>query len=257
MLAAEIAIIGGTGLEELVEGSQSSIIGTPYGLSPRIRVGRIGERPVAFLPRHGDKHDLAPHRVNYRANIWALHNLGVKRILATNAVGAINESYKPGDLALPKDLIDFTKQRPLTLHEAVTHVDVSEPYCPELRSLVAESGTKNGKKIWTDSILAATEGPRFETPAEIRMMKNAGCDLVGMTGAPEAFLARELEVCYASICFISNMAAGLQKRLTSDEVFQLAEKVMPKIRQLIRETVPAIPAKRTCVCSRALENARI
>lgn len=254
-----IAVIGGSGLENLLQGTKQLNVGTAYGPAPLISVGMIGKEEVAFLPRHGPKHDLPPHRVNYRANLSALKQLGVERIIATNAVGAINPTYNPGDLAIPVDIIDLTKTRVSTFYDnsPVTHIDVSQPYCPELRRIMMDS-TRGGKaKVWDNSVLVATEGPRYETPAEIRMLETLGGDLVGMTAAPETFLARELEMCYSTVCFVSNRAAGKQSKLSAVEVMEIGKRTMPEITSLIRRTIDNIPTKRTCVCSGATREAQV
>jgi 5'-methylthioadenosine phosphorylase len=252
-------VIGGTGLEVLLTSGEQVRVGTPYGLAPPITVGKIDGETVAFLPRHGPGHAVPPHRVNYQANIYALHNLGVKRIIATNAVGAINRRLKVGGCVVPHDFIDFTKLRRLTYYDdaPVTHVDVSQPYCPELRSTLIKTARKHGMKVPAKAVLVCTEGPRYETPAEIEMFRRLGCDVVGMTGIPEAVLARELEICYATLCFITNMAAGIQKRLTADEVLAIAREKTPIIKQVLRDTIKHLPATRRCPCAHALKEARL
>jgi len=232
--------------------------GTPYGLTPPIFVGEIGEKTVAFLPRHDVHHDIPPHRVNYRANIFALHTMGVKRIIATNAVGAINPEFKSGDLVVPHDLIDFTKLRPNTFYDdaPVTHIDVCEPYCPEMRLILIKAAEKKGRKVFGRAVFVCTEGPRLETPAEIQMFGRLGCDIVGMTGMPEAVLARELEMCYATVCFVTNLAAGLEKHLTASEFMKMAKKTAPVLQQVLRETVMHLPEKRQCPCVHALRESR-
>lgn len=256
---AKIALIGGTGLEVLLNDVKQTQIGTLHGLSPPISVGEVDGKTVAYLPRHGVHHSVPPHRINYRANIRALHNMGIEQIAATNAVGAINIDFKPGDLVIPHDLIDFTKLRQLTFYDEapVTHVDMSQPYCPEIRSLLIKNAKKCGVRVWNRAVLICTEGPRYETPAEIEAFKRLGCDVVGMTGAPEAVLARELEMCYATICFISNMAAGMQQRLTANEVVEVAKQKLPVIQQVLRETVRNLPKDRRCPCVHALRDARL
>ena len=254
-----MAVIGGTGLEDLLEEARKIRIGTPYGLSPPISIGEIDGKPLAFLPRHGVHHSIPPHKVNYQANVYALHHLGVKRIIATNAVGAINTKFGPGDLVVPHDLVDFTKVRRFTFYDnaPVTHVDVSQPYCPEVRRFLIKATKEYGVRVWDRAVLFCTEGPRYETPAEIGMFRQLGCDVVGMTGAPEAVLARELEMCYATLCFVSNMAAGMQKRLTASEVAEAARERMPVIQQILRETIKNLPADRSCPCAHALKDARL
>jgi len=259
LIQANLAFIGGTGMEELLREGRKVKIGTPFGPSPNITIGKIGSLNVAFLPRHGEEHDVPPHRVNYRANIWSLNKLGVTRIIATNAVGAVNRDYKPGDFVVPSDIIDLTKMRSQTFYDEapVTHIDVTQPYCPELTSLLVRASRKHAKRVKRNAVFACTEGPRYETPAEIRMLRKLGADIVGMTAAPETFLARELEMCYATICFVSNMAAGIQARLTTEEVVKVAGKVMPKLILILKEVVGMIPRERKCVCSRALQGAKI
>jgi len=256
---AEVAVIGGTGLEALLASGEQIRVGTPYGLAPPISIGNVNGKTVAFLPRHGMHHSVPPHRINYRANIYALHKLGVKRIIATNAVGAINRRLKVGGCVVPHDFIDFTKLRQPTYYNEtpVTHIDVSQPYCPEIRALLIKTARKHGIKISVKGVLVCTEGPRYETPAEIEMFRRLGCDVVGMTGIPEAVLARELEMCYATLCFITNMAAGIQSRLTADEVAVIAREKTPIIQQVLRETIKHLPAKRRCPCAHALKEARL
>jgi len=254
---ADIAIIGGTGLEELFKGFESINVGTPYGFSRSILIGKIHNKRIAFLPRHGRKHDVPPHKVNYRANIYALHKLGVERIIATNAVGAINLNFKPGDLVVPHDIVDFTKQRQLTFYDQapVTHIDFTEPYCPEIRMILIEKARKISI-VHDRAVYVCTEGPRFETPAEIRMFRILGCDVVGMTGIPEAVLARELGICYATLCFVSNMAAGIAGKLTQEEVLEASKAVMPKIRKIILEAIGSLPEDKSCQCSSVKLNKR-
>lgn len=259
MAGVRIGLIGGSGFERLLEQGQTTRIGTPYGPSPSITVGSIEGVSVAFIPRHGARHESPPHRVNYRANLWSLKQLGVERIIATNAVGAMRESYRPGDLAIPVDLIDFTRLRANTFYdsEPVRHVDVTDIYCPEMREALIRVSNQPSRKVWNESVLACTDGPRYETPAEIRMMRNAGCDIVGMTSAPEAFLARELEICYGAVCFVTNMSAGMQKTLAATEVTELAGKILPEVESLLKAAIPKIPISRTCRCSKALSQASV
>jgi len=254
----EVAVIGGSGLETLLESAEQIQIGTPYGLAPTISIGGIGGKSVAFLPRHGVHHSVPPHIVNYRAIVCALHELGVERIFATNAVGAINPKLRAGDLVVPHDFIDFTKLRRVTFYDEapVTHVDVSQPYCPDIRSLLTRTAKKHHRRVASRGVLVCTEGPRYETPAEIEMFRRLGCDVVGMTGAPEAALARELEMCYAPICFVTNMAAGFQKRLTAREVSSVAKRILPVIQQVLRDAIVHLPRNRRCQCARALKEAR-
>jgi 5'-methylthioadenosine phosphorylase len=257
---AEIAIIGGTGFKTPFKRAKPRRIRTPYGLTSPLLTGKLDRRTVIFLQRHDLNHSIPPHKINYRANICGLHRMGVERILATNAVGAINCDFKPGDIVTPHDFIDFTKLRFTSFYDKapVTHIDVSQPYCPEIRALLIENAKKHNRHVWSRAVMACSEGPRFETPAEIEMYRRLGCDVVGMTGATEAVLARELEMCYATICYVSNMAAGIQNRLTASEVSEVFKEASPLVERILIDTVKALPLERgpNCVCARALENAR-
>ncbi len=259
MRTAAIAIITGTGTKTFISEGTKFRIETPYGPSAIITLGRIGNKTVALLPRHGEKHEVPPHKINYRANIWALHTLNVERILATNAVGAINLKYQPRDFIIPIDFIDFTKCRPLTFYDnaPVTHVDVSNLYCPELREHLFKSAKKRINRTWNDAVYLCTEGPRYESPAEIKMYRSFGCDVVGMTGLPEAILAHELNMCYSTLCFVSNMAASIQERVSTKEVAKEGQTIKNIIKETLVETVTNIPRKRNCICSRTLEGAKV
>ncbi|WP_457554351.1 S-methyl-5'-thioadenosine phosphorylase [Candidatus Pyrohabitans sp.] len=255
-----IGIIGGTGIydPELFGEKERKEVVTPYGRASPAFIGELGGRSVVFMPRHGLRHELPPHRVNYRANIYALRQLGVSRIIATNSVGSINPRLAPGDLVVPHDFIDFTRTRRATFYDTETvHVDMTSPYCGELRRALITAGRSAGG-VWDRGVYAATEGPRFETPAEIRMLSLLGCDIVGMTGIPEAVLARELEMCYASVATVTNYAAGIkQEKLTATEVVEVVRHNQEKLRRLIVEAVALIPGQRGCPCASALEEARI
>ena len=259
MEKAKIGIIGGTGFEKLFKDMKQACIETPYG-AVTLFVGKIANRKTVFLPRHGSEHLVPPHKINFKANIYALYTIGVERILATNAVGAINRDFKPGDIVIPHDFIDFTKLRPATFYDAapVTHTDFSQPYCPEARNFIIKTAGKIGLKVHERAVLACTEGPRYETPAEIEMFRRLCCDIVGMTGFPEVVLARELEMCYATVCYVSNMAAGAQKKLTALEISAISKDVLPMVEQLLKETSKALPLERSnkCPCATALKEAR-
>jgi 5'-methylthioadenosine phosphorylase len=257
---ARFAIIDGKGFESLFTDAEQVYLGTPYGIPPPLSVGKIGAEQVIFLHRHGVDHLSPPHKINYRANVYALYELGVERIIAVNAVGAINPGFTPGAFILPPDFVDFTKLRsPTFFDEApVTHVDVSQPYCPEMRGIFVEKAAKLELSLCDKAVLVCTEGPRFETPAEIEMFRRLGCDIVGMTGVPEVVLARELQMCYVALCFVSNMAAGMQERLTANDVSRVCKEIKPRLEQLLTETVKALSVKseRNCPCAASLEPAR-
>ena len=261
MEKASVAIIGGTGFGDISKNARRVRLRTPYGEASPVFAETMENKRVILLLRHGRNHSIPPHKVNYRANVYALHNTGVKRILATNAVGAINRDLKPGDIVVPNDFVDFTKLRPTTFYDnsPVTHVDLSEAYCPEMRKLLVENAKKHDLRVWEKAVLVCTEGPRFETPAEVELFRRLGCDVVGMTGVPEVVLARELQMCYASICYVSNMAAGMQQRLTASEVSTVSKQILPELKEVLIETVASLPDERgeNCNCAHSLQDARV
>ncbi|EGV31441.1 methylthioadenosine phosphorylase [Thiorhodococcus drewsii AZ1] len=210
-----LAIIGGSGFSGLsslaVLDAQS--VETPFGeTSAPVTRGRLGDSEVLFLPRHGASHHLPPHRINYRANLWALRQCGAERVVALAAVGGITERFGPAALAVPDQIVDYTYGREHTLYDGmadgVEHIDVTEPYCESLRQSLIDACGRVGCGIVPGGTYGATQGPRLETAAEIRRYERDGCDMVGMTGMPEATLARELGLCYASFAFVVNWAAG-------------------------------------------------
>ncbi len=263
-MEAEIAVIGGSGLYDLdfIQDAKPAVVDTPYGKSPEMFVGKLGDRKVCFLPRHGKGHTSPPHLINYRANLWALHKLGVKRALATTAAGSLNPRFRPGELVLLDQFLDFTKGRPATFYEGgehgVVHVDVTEPYCPELRDVLIKTADRLKLKLHPRGTYSCSEGPRFETAAEIKMVRLLGGDLVGMTNVPECVLARELEICYSAISVVTNFAAGISKaKLTHSEVAELMDKNVQYVKKLIFSAIPEIPERRSCPCASALEGARV
>jgi 5'-methylthioadenosine phosphorylase len=259
MKKARIGIIGGTGITTFITNGKPIRIGTPYGPSPIITIGEFGGKEVAYLPRHGEKHTVPPHNINYQANIWALYSLGVERIFSTNAVGAINIKYQVGDLVIPGDFIDLTKSRTSTFfNEApVTHIDVSTPYCPELSALLRKACQNYNETFWDQAVYLCTEGPRYETPAEIRMFRQLGCDIVGMTAIPELVLARELEMCYSSLSFVTNMGAGLQEKLTAELIAEGSRQQTKRLRNMLEDAVHRVSWKKQCSCARTLEGTRV
>ncbi|MBC7101084.1 S-methyl-5'-thioadenosine phosphorylase [Methanothermobacter tenebrarum] len=250
-----IGIIGGTGIYKTPQDVkvEKKIIKTPYGDSPPISIFKIHDKKVAFIPRHAEGHDYPPHKINYRANIWALKHLGVNKIIATNTAGSLHKFIKPGTIVTPDDFLDFTKTRIGTFYDKNTvHVDVTKPYCPKLRNILLSSG-----EVEDGGVYVCTEGPRFETAAEIRMFKILGGTIVGMTGLPEAVLARELEMCYASLCLVSNYAASISEdKLTIKEVFNVLEEKRPIIVDIINRSVEMIDES-PCECHEALKGASV
>ncbi len=241
-----LAIIGGTGLSQIegIEDVRHQMVSTPFGEpSGPLTLGRLQGCDVVFLPRHGYNHRIPPHQVNYRANIWALREMGVSRILAVAAVGGIHPDMGPGKLVVPDQLIDYTWGRPSTFYEGdleeVTHVDFTYPYDPDLRRAFLQAGRALGLELIDGGTYGATQGPRLETAAEIRRMQRDGCDVVGMTGMPEAVLAREAEIDYASLNVVANWAAGIH----DGEVVSLAEidrtlsRSMGKVRRVLKHVL--------------------
>lgn len=213
-----IGIIGGSGLYN-IEGvvmKKAKRLSTPFGSpSDSYIIGELSGRDVVFLPRHGCRHDIPPHRINYRANIWGFKKLGVERVISVGAAGGINQGMKPGMIVVLNQIIDMTKGRDGTFFEGkggVIHVDLTEPYCPELRESIIRAGEKARIKLKKSGTYVCTNGPRLETKAEIHFFSAIGADVVGMTAMPEASLAREAELCYAGISVISNYAAGIREK---------------------------------------------
>ena len=246
-----IAIIGGTGVYELGEAARAEKLPTPYGAVACYRLTLAG-REVIFLARHGVDHSVPPHRVNYRANIWALHALGVREVLATQAVGSLTMHVAPGHFVLVSQFLDFTKNRPSTFFDGhdgqVLHVDVTHPYCLRLTQRLLRAGKFLGEELHSDAVYACTEGPRFETAAEVRALRMLGADVVGMTNVPEVVLAREAGLCYAAVCIVSNWGAGMtESPLTHDEVLDVMDKRTPALQGIIANFV-SMHVDEDCPC---------
>ena len=244
-MSIELAVIGGTGLYRFpgLEDIERHHVDTPYGKpSGDTVVGTLAGKRVAFLARHGEGHSIVPHRINYRANVWTLHRLGARRIVGINAVGGIREDMGPRVLAVPDQIIDYTSGRATSFCDAegaeVKHIDFSEPYSAALRGALVSGSRKAGVAIVDGGCYGATQGPRLETRAEIARMRRDGCDLVGMTGMPEAALARELECEYACLALVANWAAGVgeEAEISLPEIFanlEAATAEVPKIVHLL------------------------
>lgn len=257
MRQAEWAIIGGTGVYDpaLLENPEPMVISTPYG-DAAATIGTYQGKRIAFMPRHGAGHSIPPHRINYKANITALKQLGVTQVLATAAVGSLQRTYAPGSLVIVDDFLDFTKSRPTTFFEngTVVHVDVSDPYCGRLRQTLLDTAAATGVDVHASGTYVCTEGPRFESPAEIRMYQSLGAAVVGMTSVPEVVLAKEAELCYATVCMVTNYAAGISETpLTHEEVVQEMANNVHKIRSLFFEFIARSSEERTCRCATAVQ----
>lgn len=215
-----LAIIGGTGLDKIpdLEIIHREVSHTPFGEpSAALTYGRIAGNEVVFLPRHGSTHNIPPHRVNYRANLWALQDAGIDTIIGVAAVGGLTDEMAPGRIVIPDQIIDYTYGREHTFFDTelapVTHIDFTYPYCDGLRQRLLRAGERIDGQVIKAGTYGATQGPRLETAMEIRRMANDGCDIVGMTGMPEASLARELDICYASCAVVANWAAGKNNQI--------------------------------------------
>ena len=245
---SSIAIIGGTGLTKLTNLSILSreVHVTAYGEpSAPLTRGMLAGKEVLFLPRHGAGHTIPPHRVNYRANISVLKNAGVDKVIAVNAVGGITPNMPPQVLAIPDQIIDYTWSRDHSFFdeglEEVVHIDFTQPYCPSLRNEILGAAEKAGVEVVSEATYAAMQGPRLETTAEINRLERDGCHIVGMTGMPEAALAKELGLCYASIAVVANWAAGRGAgEITLEEIEHHLSVGIEQVKRILETLIPAL-----------------
>jgi 5'-methylthioadenosine phosphorylase len=259
--AAEIGVIGGSGLYSLLDGAREVEVGTPYGPpSDRVVVGEVGGRRVAFVPRHGRGHLLPPHRIPYRANLWALRSLGVRQVVAPSAVGGLRPELGPGSLVVPDQLVDRTSGRTQTFWDdlpggGVVHVPFADPYCPVGRAVAVRLAAGAGWPVTDGGTLVVVEGPRFSTRAESLWFAAQGWSLVGMTAHPEAVLARELALCYTTVALVTDLDAGVEggTAVTQEEVFRVFGENTARLRSLLLDVVTGLPEDRDCACGSALE----
>jgi 5'-methylthioadenosine phosphorylase len=258
---AEIGIFGGTGIYDpgMLSESKEITVETPFGkTSDTITVGLYKERRVAFMPRHGKKHTIPPHLINFRANIWAFKEMGIKRIIAPSAVGSLKEDLKTGDFVIPSQFIDFTKSRKYTLFEQgkVIHISVADPFCPELQKAVYNSAKKINLHLHRDVTYVCIEGPRFSTRAESKFYKDViGADIIGMTLVPECQLAREAQMCYVSISTVTDYDVWSTKPVTAKEVLETLSKNVQTTKKILGVIFDFIPPQRGCSCAKSLEEA--
>ncbi len=244
----DIAIIGGTGVTSLkmLEITGREMVRTPYGEpSGPIVHGELFGKEAVFLPRHGTGHTIPPHRINYRANLWALKETGVSKVIAVAAVGGIHADTEPGMLVFPEQIIDYTWSRINTFFEdslkKVVHVDFTRPYCEELRDIMISAGNTTGISMLDHGVYGATQGPRLETAAEVNRLERDGCTIVGMTGMPEAALARELDLCYATCAVVANKAAGRgEGEITMEQIDHHLQSGMENVRTLLEKVIPSL-----------------
>ena len=260
MARSPLGIIGGSGLYAIYDFEEIRL-STPYGepSGPYVK-GELKGEEVVFLARHGTEHSYPPHKVNYRANIHGFYSLGVREILAINAVGGIRDGLKAGDLLVPNQAVDLTWGRESSFYgcngEAVAHIDLTDPFCPRLRQELLSLGAKAGIELIDGGTYVCTQGPRLETAGEIALYKSWGMDVVGMTLFPEVALARERGICYVTVTIVANLAAGISPEpLTVDEVKEAAQQAEERIKRLIEAVALGRSGERDCDCESAIEKA--
>ena len=254
----KIGIISGHKIPDLLKNPEKIIVETPYGDIP-IEISKLGKHEIFFINRHGPKSNLPPHKVNYLGNIQAFASSHVRCILSISTVGSIKKSINAGDFVIPHDFIDFTKSRLQTFYsDKRVHVDMTAPYCSSLRDKLAKSCKQiKNIRMHGQGVYLSTEGPRLETASEIQFFSTYA-DVVGMTGIPEVVLAREKRICYATLCVVCNMAAGLQKKLTTDDISKLYKRKQPVISKILRATIESMEDKqKTCRCKKVLDKASL
>ena len=257
---AEIAIIGGTGVydPEIIENPREVKVYTPYGApSDLISLGTYRGRKVAFIPRHGRGHQIPPHRINSRANIWALKQLGVKSIVASSAVGSLREDYEPGDFVITDQFIDRTRKRQDTFYEGgqLCHISSADPICPKLHDFYVGHAQKLDLKVHPTGTYVCIEGPRFSTRAESKLYRQWDADIIGMTLYPECVLAREAELCYVSVAMVTDYDVWAEKPVSTQEILETLEKNSLNFKRLVMESIPDIPEEEACGCREALKYA--
>ena len=262
---AEIGVFGGSGFYEWFSGAELVTMETPYGTpSAPISVADVAGRRVAFLPRHGPRHTIPAPFVNYRANVWAMHELGVRRIIGPSAVGSLQPDLHPGDLVICDQFIDRTTGRPDTYYPGpeVVHISAADPYCPELRALAAGVAREQSLRFRPAGTVVVVQGPRFSTRAESRWYGRMGWDIVGMTQYPEVILARELQMCYLNLSLVTDYDAGVESApevaaVQAQEVMRVLAANIARVRDLLATLIPIIPATPSCDCQRSLQGARM
>lgn len=263
---ATVGVFGGSGFYSLLDDVELVAVDTPYGPpSDRIAVGSVGDRRVAFLARHGSRHTIPPHAINYRANLWAFKELGVERVLAPTAAGSLQAHVRPGDFVLTDQFVDRTHGRPDTFFDTpgrVAHAGAAEPYCPELRALAGAVGREQGVTIHDRGTVVVIQGPRFSTRAESQWFGRQGWEVINMTQYPEVMLARELELCYCNLALITDYDAGLEGEPSVAAVSVAdVEKVFAsnnhRVRSLILTVIERLPSGRACTCGTAMAGAVI
>ncbi|MGA1975534.1 MAG: S-methyl-5'-thioadenosine phosphorylase [Conexivisphaerales archaeon] len=261
-MKAEIGIIGGSGVYDIsmLRDSREVKVYTPFGdTSDRVTLGDYDGRKIAFVPRHGKGHRIPPHMVNYRANIWALKQLGVSRIIAPSAVGSLQPDVKPGDLVFPDQFIDMTKRREYTFYDGgqVAHVSLADPFCPELRKEAAAQAQGISLGFKGSGTYVCIEGPRFSTRAESALFKSWGAHVIGMTLVPEVNLAREQGICYLTVAMVTDFDVWADRPVSAHEVVKTLRDNVEKVQRLMAALIPNLPQHRGCSCHEALKDSTI
>jgi 5'-methylthioadenosine phosphorylase len=259
---ASIGVIGGTGFYEFLDGAREVRVETPFGLpSDPLVIGELAGRQVAFIPRHGRDHRFPPHQIPYRANLWALRSVGVRQVVAPSAVGSLTPALGPGALVIPDQLVDRTRGRAHTFYDVggAVHVGFADPYCPVGRSVTVAAASAAGWAPASSGTLVVIDGPRFSTRAESRWYAAQGWTIIGMTGQPEAGLARELALCYTTVALVTDTDAGVDEGegVTQDEVFAIFGANVARLRSLIVSVIAALPDERDCPCPHALDGLKL
>lgn len=257
MTMAEIGVFGGSGFYAFLDDPEEVTIDTPYGApSASLTVGTIGGRRVAFLPRHGPDHEYPPHRVPYRANVWAMKEIGVTRLFAPSAAGSLRRAIPPRTFVVSDQAIDMTKGRTSTFYDGPTtvHVGFADPYCPVMRRALVDSAVTLGIEHRDGGTMVVIEGPRFSTRAESKMFAQMGGDVIGMTQFPEVTLAREQELCFANVALVTDYDVGVDDipPVSHAEVLEVFGENISTLRDLLFAAIPTIPADRDCPCATAL-----
>jgi 5'-methylthioadenosine phosphorylase len=263
--SAEIGVFGGSGFYQWFAGVEPVTMETPYGPpSAPIAVADVGGRRVAFLPRHGPRHTIPAPFVNYRANVWAMHELGVRRIIGPSAVGSLQPDLHPGDLVICDQFIDRTTGRPDTYYPGpeVVHISAADPYCPELRALAAGVAREQSVRFRPAGTVVVVQGPRFSTRAESRWYGRMGWDIVGMTQYPEVILTRELEMCYLNLSLVTDYDAGVEgapevAAVQAQDVMRVLAANIARVRNLLATLIPIVPSIPSCACQHSLKGARM
>ncbi len=254
---AEIGVFGGSGFYSFLDDVTEVEVDTPYGRpSAPFHLGTVDDRRIAFLARHGTNHQFPPHRINYRANLWAMRHLGVRRIFAPCASGSLQPHIHPGEFVVPDQFVDRTSGRADTFFEGPTanHVSMADPYCPELSAVALQAGRDQGITMHEGGTVVVIQGPRFSTKSESRWFRQAGWEVINMTQYPEAALARELGLCYMSVALITDYDTGLEgvdgiEPVTQEEIFKFFDDNLERVRGLLFDAIGRVPAEIGCSCS--------